>query len=60
MKKKIEEKKKEIEHYEGVLERYGMGRWRDQGRRHLADLKNELKALEEQSSQSINGDVGAS
>jgi hypothetical protein len=59
MKTMIEEKKKEIEHYEGVLERYGAGRWMDQGRRHLAELKNELKVLEE-CSQSINGDARAS
>ena len=26
-------KKAEIEHYEGVLQRYGSGRWLDQGRR---------------------------
>ena len=40
-------KKAEIEHYEGVLERYGSGRWLDQGRRHLADLKEELRVLEQ-------------
>ena len=45
--KTIEEKKKEIEDYKGVLERYGMGRWRDMGRRHLDDLKEELRILEE-------------
>lgn len=38
-------KKAEIEHYEGVLERYGSGRWLDQGRRHLAELKEELDVL---------------
>lgn len=43
---KIEAKKKEIEHYEGVLERYGSGRWLDMGRRHLAELKAELVELE--------------
>jgi hypothetical protein len=40
-------KQKEIEHYEGVLERYQSGRWLDQGRRHLTDLKEELRVLEE-------------
>lgn len=40
-------KKAEIEHYEGVLQRYGSGRWLDQGRRHLAELKDELKKLEQ-------------
>lgn len=40
-------KKAEILHYEGVLERYGSGRWLDMGRRHLADLKEELSKLEE-------------
>lgn len=43
----IAAKKREIEHYEGVLERYGSGRWLDMGRRHLADLKEELSKLEE-------------
>lgn len=56
----VEAKKKEVEHYEGVLQRYGAGRWYDQGRRHLEDLKNELKALEETCSQSIDGDARAS
>ncbi len=40
-------KKAEIEHYEGVLQRYGSGRWLDMGRRHLAELKEELRVLEE-------------
>ena len=39
-------KKAEIEHYQGVLQRYGSGRWLDQGRRHLADLKEELLEIE--------------
>ena len=39
-------KKAEIEHYEGVLQRYGSGRWLDMGRRHLADLKEELRVLQ--------------
>lgn len=40
-------KKAEIERYEGVLSRYEHGRWLDQGRRHLAQLKEELRILEE-------------
>lgn len=42
---RIEEKKAEIEHYKGVLERYGSGRWYDQGRRHLEELERELDDL---------------
>lgn len=44
----IEAKKKEIEHYKGVLERTFPSRWHSQGRRHMEDLKEELKKLEEQ------------
>ena len=40
-------KKAEILHYEGVLERYGSGRWLDMGRRHLANLREELRVLED-------------
>ena len=42
---KIEEKKAQIEHYKGVLARYGSGRWMDMGRRHLAELEAELEVL---------------
>ena len=42
----VSDKKAEIKHYEGVLERYGSGRWYDSGRRHLADLKVQLSVLE--------------
>lgn len=42
---KIEEKKAQIEHYKGVLARYGSGRWYDMGRRHLAELEAELEVL---------------
>lgn len=41
----IEKKKNEIEHYKGVLDRYGSGRWMSMGRRHLEDLEIELAAL---------------
>ncbi len=41
----IEQKRAEIEHYQGVLDRYQSGRWYDQGRRHMAELKAELEAL---------------
>ena len=44
----IEKKKAEILHYEGVLERYGSGRWLDMGRRHMEELKEELRRLYEQ------------
>ena len=43
---KVAAKKAEIEHYKGVLERYGSGRWLDQGRRHLVELEKELESLE--------------
>ena len=42
---KIEAKKAQIEHYKGVLARYGSGRWYDMGRRHLAELEAELEVL---------------
>lgn len=46
----IAEKQSQITHYIGVLERYqassASGRWYDQGRRHLEDLKAELAALQ--------------
>lgn len=51
---KIAAKAAEVVHYEGVLERYGSGRWLDMGRRHLAELKRELQELR---SQSIDGDT---
>lgn len=41
----IEEKKAEIANYERILAAY-YGRWYDQGRRHLEDLKRELHDLE--------------
>lgn len=43
--KKIEDKQKEIEHYKGVLQRYGSGRWLNQGLRHLKQLETELSEL---------------
>ncbi len=43
---RVAKKKAEIEHYKGVLERYGRGRWYDMGRRHLAELEQELIDLE--------------
>ncbi len=46
----IAAKKAEIEHYDGVLDRYWESnrtcRWLDQGRRHLEGLKEELRLLE--------------
>lgn len=41
----IDKKKNEIEHYKGVLDRYGSGRWMSMGRRRLEDLEIELAAL---------------
>lgn len=38
----------EVKHYEGVVERYGHGRWTDMGLRRLAELRQELAALEAQ------------
>ena len=42
---KVEEKQAEIANYERILAAYH-GRWYDQGRRHLEDLKRELHDLE--------------
>jgi hypothetical protein len=42
----IEAKKREIEHYVGVLERSQGSRWYDQGRRHMVALQAELNALQ--------------
>ena len=44
----VEKKRAEVVHYQGVLDRYMAGRWLDQGRRHHADLKAELAALEQE------------
>ena len=41
----VEEKKLEIANYERILAAY-RGRWYDQGKRHLEDLKRELQDLE--------------
>lgn len=41
---KIEDKKTEIANYERILAAY-VGRWYDQGRRHLEDLKADLEKL---------------
>jgi len=43
---RVAEKEAEILHYKGVLERYRAGRWMNQGKRHLADLEQELKELQ--------------
>jgi chromosome condensin MukBEF ATPase and DNA-binding subunit MukB len=42
---KMEEKKNEITNYERILAAY-KGRWYDQGKRHLEELKQELQDLE--------------
>ncbi len=42
---KIAEKRNEITHYQGVLERYQSGRWLNMGIRHMEELENELKEL---------------
>lgn len=54
MNEAIEKKKAEILDYERILHEYGSGRWLDQGRRHLASLKEELRQLEDEAS-SISG-----
>lgn len=46
MNNEIEEKKKEIENYERILNAY-RGRWYNMGKTHLESLYAELKALEE-------------
>ena len=43
---KIELKKAEIIHYQGVLKRYQSGRWYSMGLRHMEELENELMELE--------------
>lgn len=45
MKKQIEEKETEIANYERILAAY-KGRWYDQGKRHLEDLKIQLHDLQ--------------
>lgn len=55
----IEAKKKEVEHYIGVLERYGAGRWYDMGRQHLAELKEELRVLEQNVPSASSDERGA-
>lgn len=50
---KIKQKKEEIENYQGVLDRYGSGRWMDQGRRRLAELKEQLVALQASASSPV-------
>lgn len=42
---RVADKEAEIEHYKGVLERYGTGRWLSMGKRHLEELELELKEL---------------
>lgn len=56
--KEIEDKEKEIEHYKGVLDRYvskphGTLRWLDQGRRHLQELEEQLKELQQKQQDTI-------
>lgn len=42
---RVAKKRKEIENYEGVLDRYGRGRWYNSGRRRLEELQKELDDL---------------
>lgn len=49
---RVAEKEAEIEHYKGCLERYGPGRWANAGKRHLAELEQELKALQDENESS--------
>lgn len=42
----IAAKKREIERYDEILQKYRASRWYDMGRRHMADLKEELRLLE--------------
>lgn len=42
----VEEKKKEIERYKKILDRYGSGRWFRKGQRRLKELEEELVDLE--------------
>lgn len=42
----IDEKKEEIANYERILAAY-KGRWYDQGKRHLDELKSELNKLQD-------------
>ena len=56
--KEIEEKEKEIAHYKGVLYRYvskthGSLRWLNQGRRHLEELEEQLKELQQKQQDTI-------
>ena len=45
---RLEAKRAETKNYERILSQNGQSRWYDQGRRHLAQLKLELEALEQQ------------
>lgn len=45
---KIKNKEAEIVNYNRILSEYGSGRWLDMGRRHMAELKNDLKFLQKQ------------
>jgi hypothetical protein len=50
----IQAKRAHILHYQGVLERYGHGRWTDLGQRRLAELRQELVDLEAQRQPMMN------
>lgn len=43
---RIAAKQAEVSNYERILREYQSGRWYDQGRRRLAELKRELADLE--------------
>lgn len=48
---RLEVKREEIQNYERILSENRHNRWYDQGRRHLAQLKSELEALEQEAAE---------
>ena len=45
---RLEAKRAETKNYDRILTQNGQSRWNDQGRRHLATLRAELEALEQE------------
>lgn len=56
--RRLTNKRAEVANYERILAAY-RGRWYDMGRRHLADLKAELNALEAQAAQDLGPAIPA-
>lgn len=48
LEERLDAKRAELANYEEILPRWQSSRWYDSGRRHLAELKVQLKALEDE------------